>query len=225
MTRRTAIIALLLLVPAPSLGTATAMILAPGPGGHAVFIALKVWILVLPMLWYLLIEKGRLSWSPPRRGGLGVGALTGVAIAAVIGAAYLAFASRFIDLTALKDAVTSMGLAHPLAYLGAAAYWIAVNSLLEEYVYRWFVYHQCEQLMMPALAVPVAALVFTAHHVIALSVYLEPGLNLLASTGIFAGSCVWSWCYHRYRSIWPGWLSHAGADIAVFAIGWHLVFS
>ena len=28
----------------------------------------------------------------------------------------------------------------------------------------------------------------------------------------------------RYKTIWPGWLSHALVDIAVFGIGYWLIF-
>ena len=35
---------------------------------------------------------------------------------------------------------------------------------------------------------------------------------------------VWSVCYLRYRSIWPGWVSHVAADVAGLAIGWRVLF-
>jgi membrane protease YdiL (CAAX protease family) len=73
-------------------------------------------------------------------------------------------------------------------------------------------------------AVIVSAAIFTAHHVIAVSQYLDPTLTILAAAGVFAGGTIWSWLYMRYRSIWPGWLSHVFADIAVFGVGWWLLF-
>ena len=117
-----------------------------------------------------------------------------------------------------------MGLATPAAYLSGAASWTLVNSLMEEYVYRWFVLAQCEKLMTRWPAIFMSAAVFTAHHVIAVSQYLEPGFAFLASAGVFVGGAVWSWLYFRYRSIWPGWVSHVLADVAVFAVGWVLLF-
>jgi hypothetical protein len=46
----------------------------------------------------------------------------------------------------------------------------------------------------------------------------------VASTGVFIGGVIWAWLYSRYRSIWPGWISHVLADIAVFGVGWWLLF-
>lgn len=216
--------ALLVLAPAPSLGVVMAMIVAPGPVGKTVFTAAKLWLLVFPAAWYLLVEKGRPSWSPPQRGGMVVGAASGVVLALVITAAARLVEVEAMDLAPLRTAAREMGLDHAVPYLAAAAAWTFVNSLVEEYVYRWFVLRQCEVLMGGPAAVLASAAIFTAHHVIAVSRYLDPTLAALASAGVFIGGLVWSWLYLRYRSIWPCWLSHVLADIAVFGIGWWLLF-
>jgi uncharacterized protein len=49
--------------------------------------------------------------------------------------------------------------------------------------------------------------------------------TLLCCAGVFAGGVIWSALYLRYRSIWPGYLSHALADLAIFAIGASLLFN
>jgi len=219
------LLALALLVPVPSLGTYLAMVATPGSIGQLVFGLCKLWILVLPVLWWVLVDKGKLSWSPPRHGGLLMGAGLGVAVAGVILLAYLCFGRELIDAALMRTRFVEIGLTSPIVYLAGAAYWILINSVLEEYVYRWFIYSQCARLMPGGVAVGVSALVFTVHHVVALNTYLSPWMTALAAVGVFVGGALWSWCYHRYRSIWPGWLCHLGADLAIFAIGWQLVFA
>jgi len=222
--RRRALVALALLVPVPSLGTAAAMILVPGPIGQTLFMAAKIWLLAFPVFWYLAVERGRPSWSPPSRGGLGVGLLTGLAAAAVIGSAAVLLGIFDMDMSSLAGKVGEMGLTTPRAYLLGALGWTFANSLMEEFVYRWFVLSQCERLMRPFLAVLASAAVFTAHHVVALSTYLPWHLTALASLGVFVGGVLWAWLYTRYRSIWPGWISHVLADAAIFAVGWAVLF-
>lgn len=222
--RRRALIALLLIAPIPSLGVIMAMVVAPGPVGKTLFTVAKVWLLVFPAAWYLLVEKGKLSWSPPLRGGLAVGAASGVTVAGIIVVGAWLVGVQTMDLGPLRTEVQEMGLHTALPYLAGAAGWTFVNSLMEEYVYRWFIFHQCAALTKGWVAVITTATIFTAHHVIAVSQYLEPLFTLLASAGVFAGGVIWSWLYMRYRSIWPGWLSHVLADIAVFGIGWWLLF-
>jgi membrane protease YdiL (CAAX protease family) len=219
-----ALTALLMLAPVPSLGVVMAMIVAPGPTGKAVFAVAKIWLLVFPAGWYLLVEKGIPSWSPPGRRGLMVGAATGIALAAVIVTGAWLFGAQDMDLVPLRSAVREIGLNTVIPYLAGAAGWTFINSLMEEYVYRWFIFRQCEILTHKTAAVIASAAIFTAHHIIAVSQYLDPVLAALASAGVFGGGLVWSWLYLRYRSVWPCWLSHVLADIAVFGIGWRLLF-
>ncbi len=216
--------ALLLLAPVPTIGVIAAMVAAPGPGGHAVFLAAKIWLVAFPALWHLIVERRTWSWSPSDRGGLLVGAATGLVVGAIIFAAAWLVDVRAMDLGRLKNEVDEMGLGVPSAFLAAAGTWTLVNSLMEEYVYRWFVFRQLEILAGGRWAVVGSAAVFTAHHVVAVSTYLEPGLAALASAGVFIGGLLWSWLYRRYHSIWPGWISHVLADVAVFGVGWVLIF-
>jgi membrane protease YdiL (CAAX protease family) len=224
VSRHRALLALAFLAPAPSLGVWAAMVAAPGSVGHGVFLIAKLWLLVFPAAWYLVVEKGKPSWSPLRCGGLTAGILSGVILAAAIVLGAWLVDIQHMDLAPLRAAVREMNLASPAVFLVGAAAWTLVNSLIEEYVYRWFVLRQCEVLLPPAAAVIASAAVFTIHHVIALNQYLEPGFTALASAGVFVGGIVWATLYHRYRSIWPGWISHVLADIAVFGLGGWLLF-
>ena len=224
LERRRALFALLLLAPVPTIGVIAAMVLAPGPVGHTIFMAAKIWLIAFPAAWYLLVERGKPSWSPPRRGGIGAGLLSGLTIATAIVLTARIAGVHTMEMQPLRDAVGEMGLATPGAFLAAAAGWTFVNSLVEEYVYRWFVVNQGERLFSPAGAILLSAAIFTVHHVIAVSRYLSPGHTALASAGVFCGGVIWARLYHRYRSIWPGWISHVLADVAVFAVGWRLLF-
>jgi hypothetical protein len=221
---KNALIALLLLAPVPSLAVIMAMVVAPGPVGKALFTIAKLWLLIFPAAWYLLVEKGDPSWSPPTRAGLVAGSVSGVVLAGLIVLGAWLLGVQEMDLAPLRAEVQQMGLNTVLPYLAGAAGWTFVNSLMEEYVYRWFITRQCEILMRREAAIISSAAIFTAHHVIAVSQYLDPLLTALASAGVFVGGLIWSWLYLRYRSIWPCWLSHVLADIAVFGIGWYLLF-
>ena len=44
----------------------------------------KVWLLAMPIVWFLFVERGKFSLSPMRKGGLLAGLVTGVAIAVIV---------------------------------------------------------------------------------------------------------------------------------------------
>jgi membrane protease YdiL (CAAX protease family) len=234
-TRQRALLALALLVPAPTIGVVCAMLLpatAGTPLGQAIYFASKAWILLVPLLWLLFVERGRWSLSPPQRGGFGIAALLGVVISLVIFGAFRLL-EDMIDAKIVREAATTSGIDTRAVYLGLAVYIFTINAVLEEYVWRWFVFRQCEKLMsggriaartVGRTAVLLSALLFTAHHVCALAAQFDITITMLGSFGVFIGGAVWSWCYLRYRSIWPGYVSHAIVDVTIFAIGWKLIF-
>jgi hypothetical protein len=190
-----------------------------------VFVAAKLWLLLFPACWYLAVERGRPSWSPPKRGGLWTGAAVGAAMGAVVLVAFWAILRGHVDPLHVRQAAVAMDLASPAAFIAGAASWTIVNSLVEEYVWRWFVFRQLEALLPGAAPVVGSAALFTVHHTVAMAAYLSPGHVVLGSLAVLVAGACWSFLYLRYDSIWPGWISHVVADIAVFVIGWQLLFS
>lgn len=223
-----ALAALLLLVPAPTLGVLAAMWWEPTRGtmtGQGIYVAAKVWILLVPAAWHVIIDRGRIGVSRPTSGGIVAGLAWGVAIAAAILAGYWLIGRSIVDTATLREAAAANNVDKPLNYIGLAFGLTFFNALLEEYVWRWFVYRKCEALVPAKPAVALSALLFTVHHLLALKSQMDWAPTMVACVGIFVGGCVWSGLFRRYRSIWPGYVSHILADAAVFTVGWMLLFA
>ena len=223
---RKALLALSLLVPAQSIATTAFFWWSDTVAGKIIVVACKLWLVLLPVVWLKFMDRGQLSWSPPKLGGFRTAVVLGLAIAAVIFAAD-AIASHLgvIHPEKIASRAAQTGLNHLGAYLGSAIGWVTLNSLMEEYVWRWFVFRKFEVLLGGKLGVMAAALAFTAHHMIVLAAQFSWPITLLGSFGVFIGGAAWSWLYLRYRSIWPGYVSHAIVDIAIFSIGYSLIFN
>jgi membrane protease YdiL (CAAX protease family) len=223
--KRNAWISLLLFLPAPSIGLLFGMILLPGtPAGQGVFIFSKLWILLLPALWFFFVETGRMPRGKTERGGFRMGVFSGLAISAFVISAYLLLGRRMIDSDFMRDMAAGLTLDRKATYIGASLYWIFINSVLEEYVWRWFAVRQCAKLMKPPVAIVVSALGFTLHHTLAMQVYFSSGVTVASALCILFASMLWSWMFLRYKTIWPSWLSHALVDTAVFGIGYTVIF-
>lgn len=225
MTRKSSIISLLLVVIAPSIGVLSGMVFDPeGVVGKIVFMLSKIWILAVPVAWHVFVDKQKPTLSRAEHGGFAFSALVGIAISALILAAYLTIGKLLIDPQLLKDMAASTGLGNKNIYLAGTLYWVLINAVIEEYVWRWFVVNRCRSFMPHAAAIIVSALAFTIHHVIAMQVFFSWPVTLIAGLGIFIGGSIWSWCYLKYRSIWPGYINHAIVDITVFGIGYMIIF-
>jgi membrane protease YdiL (CAAX protease family) len=223
--KRHAWIPLLLLIPAPSIGVLFGMVLYPETMiGRGIFMLSKLWILILPALWFFLVERDRFSRRKTRPGGFRMGWISGLLISAFLIGATLLLGRQWIDVDFFREMMAGIGLDDRTCYLWGAAYWVGVNSVLEEYVWRWFVVRQFARLFHPAGAVAASGLGFSLHHFLALQVYFSLPVAGLCSLFIFIGGVWWSWMFIRYKTIWPGWLSHALVDIAVFGMGYYLIF-
>ena len=228
-SRRRALLALALIAPVPSLAAWFGLMAPEGAWGVAVWIASKAWLLAIPLWWQLSVERKKPSASLPRRGGLGLGAGLGLAIAGLIVGAYLVVGRQWIEPAVIRATLEPFGLTTPHVYLGAVAYWVLFNSLVEEVVFRWFLASKGEALFhghrfATLFAVLLSAACFTGHHIIAMAAYFDWRVTLIGSLGVFVGGAVWSALYLRYRSIWVPYISHAIVDIAVFGIGAVLLF-
>ena len=105
-------------------------------------------------------------------------------------------------------------------------YWIFINSLLEEYVFRWFITTKSSILFNNDNAgIIFSASLFTLHHTLALHYFgFLWWQTFLASIGLLSAAAIWSMLYLKYRSIWVCWISHALCDIVVFYIGYNIIF-
>lgn len=223
--RSKAVAALLLILPVQSLCTLIAMVFLPGTKWALVAtVSAKLWMVGLPILWLLKVDGKRLGWSKPTHGGFLLSFASGLLISAVIVAAYWFIGRQWIDTAFMRKSIKGIGLGTPMVYVAATAYYVIFNAVLEEYVWRWFVVEKFNCLLSHWWAIIASAFCFTVHHVVALNVYFPWQLTALANVGVFTGGIIWSWTYLRYRSIWPGYLSHAIVDVTIFAIGYSMVF-
>ena len=222
--RNLALLGLILVAIAPSVSVITGFAFKAGILAIFVFIFTKVWIFGLPAFWYLRIEKGEKSLSLPENGGWKVSTLLGVGMLIVIFIAYLSIGDKLLRADELTEILDGVGLTVAWKFALAIIFWVFINSVLEEYVFRWFITSKIEQLI-GGVWIPIflSAGIFTIHHTIALAFFIDPLGNFIASLGVFIGGAIFSWLYMTYRSIWVAWVAHAIADIAIFIIGWNMV--
>jgi uncharacterized protein len=190
-----------------------------------------------PLLWLKLqLQKPASPGpSPPGplsqgRGGTGVlvGLLSGLGISGVlflIWEGLLAggpLAARAGQAASAK--LAAFGIETAGGYLLLAVFYSVFHSLLEEYYWRWFVFGHLRRSLPVTTAAVLSALAFMAHHILVVG-ELAGAYNartwLLAST-VGVGGLIWAWLYHRSRSLYGPWLSHALVDAALLWIGYGL---
>ena len=225
-------LAILLLIPAPSIGVLANGILAESNIvffsviGFTIWGLCKVWIFGFPIIWHIKIDGGDSGFSPLPKGsgfrpwieGLGLG----VTLSLLLVISYF-IAKPILDIEELGASIRSVGLDSWSIVIPAILFWVFVNSIVEEYVYRWFITEQASTIFNgdPIKSATISVLSFTLHHVVAVALIAPFWLALLTGSAVGLGGVAFSWLYYRHSSIWPAWICHAVLDITVFVgVGW-----
>lgn len=198
---------------------------------QAAYAASKVVLLLLPLLAVRLLDG---SWPRPA-GPTTQGMLPALAFALIVAAgifglyfALLRDASLFSGTSErLRHKLTEFGLTTPLRFAAFAAFVSLAHALLEEYYWRWFVFGGLRRLLPLAPALLLSGLAFLGNHVVILGVFFPDRFLTAAlplSLGVGVGGVVWAWIYDRYGSLYACWLSHAVIDVALFVVGYDLLF-
>ena len=194
--------------------------------------------MLVPVIWLLRVERRRPRIPRWSNRGMVAAHVTGGLIFAIIAIGYYAVGRYWIDADAMRQQVTTNGLGTPLLFLLGALYWCTINSMLEEYFWRWFISDRLVEVMPAGLMGRVrwgfrtgdliaalgSALLFTAHHIVALSTLVDVRTNVAASAGVFVGGLTWSLLYLRHRNIYACWVSHVYADIIIFYLAYRILF-
>jgi uncharacterized protein len=221
--RNRSIIALLLIVPITSIGALCSTVIFPGAIGQGIAICGGIWLLVFPILWQVSIERQPLKLRYALDGWL-IGVILGVIMFGVILGSYW-FAGRYwLNIPDIRARVSQMGMNIPLMVFGFGTFQTLVNSLIEEYVWRWFVYYHCARLWTQRLAIWISAGFFTLHHIILMIAECDDWrLVVVGSIAVFVAGVLWAKCVQIYRSLLPSYLSHLAADLALQIVSWHIL--
>jgi uncharacterized protein len=223
--QKRALLALLLVSPIFAIGTSLSLLIAPGPLGTTGFAIAYLLFIILPTLWTIKIDQDFIK--PPRitLQGWTLGIILGLQMAAIILAAYFLIGQHWANLTTIRAAIQPTGGTNPITFWIGAFYFTFINAFIEEAIWRGFIYRKCAILLPKTGATPLSALLFTLHHTIGIAAITHDWrITIIGSIGVFAAGAIWSDCYKQTRSLWPCYVSHVLADIAIGIVNWHLLF-
>lgn len=189
---------------------------------RAVYFGSKVLISAIPLLWVLGVERRRWAVRRPPVKALASGVVTGVVIGGAVLTFYFNLPAEWLNTDGLRDRVGAYGLLdHFLLFV---TFICVINSGMEEYYWRWFVFGGLAREMPWRWAAVISAAGFTLHHIVILTAYFSgAGLIALCNAGVFLGGCIWAVQYRRSKSICASWVSHALADAAIMVVAYDLL--
>lgn len=156
-----------------------------------------------------------------KSGGWNAGVLLGAAVFAVILVVYV-FMRQYIDSSQLimefqeKYKINSGNILYYSFYL------VFVNSFLEEFFFRGFLFLNIKHLGFRRTAYAFSALLFAVYHIANFQNWLFPAAFFLALSGLFAGGCLFNYLDDKQETFLNSWFVHICADLAIVLIGLHI---
>lgn len=132
--------------------------------------------------------------------------------------AYLLLKDVF-DFSAITGALTGDVGVNRENFIIVALYISFVNSLLEEFFFRGFVFLSLKKFWDIKAAYILSAALFAAYHIAIMSGWFSVWLFLLAMVGLFVGGIIFNFLNSKSNNIYTSWLVHMFANFAINTIG------
>lgn len=145
--------------------------------------------------------------------------LAGVTLAGILGG--YALLSPWLDLSAITGNLGAKEGITATTFPFVAVYISLCNSFLEELFFRGFAFLTLRRHLSSPLAWALSALAFALYHVSIMDSWFSPALFLLLTAALAVTGLLFNWL-DREGSLWPAWLVHMAANVAINTIGLHL---
>lgn len=107
------------------------------------------------------------------------------------------------------------------SFWGVALYISLCNSLLEEFLFRAASFLLLSRYAARQLAYTFSSVAFALYHVAMIGASFPLPLLLLSLIGLAAGGCIFDYVDEKSGTIYPSWVIHMFADLAIMTI-WYL---
>lgn len=220
------------LVPAALLPVAASMFyfvfFSSHPWAPVLYGATKVFTLLWPLLalGFVLRESlPEIRWNPREHlRAMPLGALAGLLVAGMMAGLMATPAGGIVleSTGAIRAKAQQLGILEH--YAAFAVFLSLVNSAVEEYYWRWFVYGQLRRILPGWRAHALAGAAFAAHHVVVATQFFPLGWGLCFGAAVGLGGAIMSMLYERQRTLAGAWACHLVADLSIMGIGYGLLF-
>jgi len=144
--------------------------------------------------------------------------ILGIGVYSFIIATYFIL-KNFIDLDNIENILNDSLKVSKDNFIYVAIYISFINSLLEEYFFRGFIFLNLNRTMSSFMSYGISAFAFSIYHVAILSNWFNPLLFMVALVGLFIGGIIFNWLNEKNENIYNSWLVHMFANFAINTIG------
>ena len=157
-----------------------------------------------------------------QRKGFLTALLLGLGVYGVILGGYF-LVRNFFDFSGIAGTLSQNAGVNRDNFLFVSLYISFVNSLLEEFFFRGFLFMNLKSTVGKAFAQGFSSILFAVYHVAMMVGWFSPWLFGLVMAGLAVGGMIFNTMNEKLGAIYPSWLTHMFANFAINTIGFMLM--
>lgn len=157
-----------------------------------------------------------------QRQGIGQALVLGIGIFILILGGYFLL-STFMDFSGIVGALSENAGVGEGNFLFVALYISFINSLLEEFFFRGFLFINLKKQLSRYHAYLISSLAFSLYHVAMMIGWFQLWLFLLILLGLVIGGMIFNYLDETQETIYTSWFTHMFANFAINTIGFILM--
>lgn len=179
-----------------------------------------VMFLILPIIYTLYDRNIKLkdNFKIKRRKDLIYSIILGIGVYLVILIAYFSLKS-FINLDNIIELLDKNVNVNKDNFLWISIYISFINSLLEEFFFRGFMFLNLRKTSGRKLAYIVSASFFSVYHVAIMGSWFSPIIFIVAMLGLFIGGIIFNYLNEKSENIYNSWIVHMMANFSINTVG------
>ena len=185
------------------------------------FVKSAIKLILFVMIPILLVitrkDTGTLRFFKPNKRTLLPMLALGVLMFAFIVGAYFIL-GKFFDLSSITSSLDEIGVTKQ-NFVFVALYIAVCNSFLEEFIFRGIGYICLSQKIGGKIACVFSAICFALYHITMMIGWYSFGLTALVIFALFAGGVILNILDSKCKTVYPSWIVHIFANLAINTIG------
>lgn len=154
---------------------------------------------------------------------LGLGIALGAFAVAILFGTFM-FLRRYIDMPAIALDLSSKSKVTACNYLFVGGYLTIVNSFLEEFFFRGYIFINIYKCGFKKLAYIFSSALFALYHIGIFKSWFNMELIILCLLGLFITGAVLSYVDTKSHNFLNSWVTHIMANITIVFIGYKFLF-
>lgn len=179
---------------------------------------------IFPTIYILKTKENFFKESIKNRGKISkinLSVIIGIAVFLIIIIAYIVL-KQYIDVNLLVDEFESKYKINKNNIIYYGLYLAFINSLLEEFFFRGFIFLNLKKLKLKKLAYFISSAAFAIYHIANFQNWFSIELFLFVTIGLFIGGYIFNYLDDKQNTFLNSWFVHICADLAIVIIGFRI---